>query len=92
MGVQACHFDLAETTARRRDFLAHDKGFVFLAQCEKLSPVGFVARYERYALYAEGAFGTIPEAYVRPTYRTNKLGLRLMSQAKSFGTLRGWTR
>ncbi|WP_409409546.1 GNAT family N-acetyltransferase [Acidithiobacillus ferriphilus] len=44
------------------------------------------------ALYAEGAFGTIPELYVRPEYRTNGLGLRLVSQAKFFGASRGWTR
>lgn len=52
----------------------------------------FIALYESYALYAEGAFGTIPELYVRPEYRTNELGLRLVSQAKAFGTSRGWTR
>ena len=48
--------------------------------------------YESYALYAEGAFGTIPELYVRPEYRGNALGLRLVSEVKSFGSSRGWTR
>jgi len=51
----------------------------------------FIALYESYALYAEGAFATIPELYVRPAYRANGLGLRLV-QAKSFGASRGWTR
>jgi|SRR5674476_357665 len=92
IGVQAFNFDLDETTARLEDFLSHDKYFVFVARSGNLSPAGFIALYESYALYAEGAFGTIPELYVRSAYRKNKLGLHLVSQAKSFGASRGWTR
>lgn len=92
IGVQAFNFDLDETTARLEDFLSHDKYFVFVARSGSLSPAGFIALYESYALYAEGAFGTIPELYVRSAYRKNKLGLHLVSQAKSFGASRGWTR
>lgn len=92
IGVQAFNFDLEETTARLQDFLNHEKYFVFVARSESLCPAGFIALYESYALYAEGAFGTIPELYVRPAYRKNKLGLHLVSQAKSFGASRGWTR
>lgn len=79
IGVQAFNFDLDETTARLQDFLNHEKYFVFVARSGSLSPAGFIALYESYALYAEGAFGTIPELYVRPAYRKNKLGLHLMS-------------
>lgn len=92
IGVQAFNFDLDETTARLKDFLNQEKYFVFVARCGSLSPAGFIALYESYALYAEGAFGTIPELYVRPAYRANKLGLQLVSQAKSFGASRGWKR
>lgn len=92
IGVQAFNFDLAETTARLKDFLSHEKYFVFVARSGSLSSAGFIALYESYALYAEGAFGTIPELYVRPAYRKNKLGLHLVSEAKSFGASRGWTR
>jgi len=92
IGVQAFNFDLAETISRLTDFLDHEKYFVFVARSESGNPVGFIALFESYALYAEGAFGTIPELYVRPEYRTNQLGLRLVSQAKSFGASRGWTR
>jgi len=92
IGVQVFSFDLDETTARLKDFLDHEKYFVFVARSGSLRPAGFIALYESHALYAEGAFGTIPEFYVRPAYRANKLGLHLMSQAKSFGALRGWTR
>ncbi|HRQ47056.1 MAG TPA: GNAT family N-acetyltransferase, partial [Rhodocyclaceae bacterium] len=90
--VRAFNFDLDETTARLREFINEEKYFVFVARKGSQGPAGFIALYESYALYAEGAFGTIPELYVRPAYRTNKLGLDLMSQAKSFGVSRGWTR
>lgn len=92
IGVQAFNFDLAETTSRLKDFLDREKYFVFVARGGNANPVGFIALYESYALYAEGAFGTIPELYVRPEYRKNELGLRLVFQAKSFGASRGWTR
>ena len=92
IGAQAFNFDLAETTSRLKDFLDQEKYFVFVARDGSGSPAGFIALYESYALYAEGAFGTIPELYVRPEHRTNGLGFRLMAQAKSFGAARGWTR
>lgn len=91
-GVQAFNFDLGETTARLRDFLGREKYFVFIARDDADNAVGFVALYESHALYAEGSFGTIPELYVRPEYRSKNVGLGLVSQAKSFGTSRGWKR
>lgn len=90
--VQAFHFDLAETTSRLQDFLGREKYFVFVARSESGHLAGFIALYESYALYAEGVFGTIPELYVRPEFRASGLGLGLVSQAKSFGASRGWTR
>ncbi|NTV06161.1 MAG: GNAT family N-acetyltransferase [Chlorobiaceae bacterium] len=92
IGERAFNFDLGETTSRLEDFLDSEKYFVFVVRSGSGDPAGFIALYESYALYAEGAFGTIPELYVRPEYRTNGLGLRLVSQAKSFGVSRGWTR
>jgi len=92
IGVQAFNFDFAETTSRLQDFLNREKYFVFVARSGSGKPAGFIALYESYALYAEGAFGTIPELYVRPEYRANELGLRLVSHGKTFGSSRGWTR
>jgi GNAT superfamily N-acetyltransferase len=68
---QAFNFDLAETTSRLEDFLNSEKYFVFVVRSGSRDPAGFIALYESNALYAEGAFGTIPELYVRPDYRTN---------------------
>ncbi|MDD5579503.1 MAG: GNAT family N-acetyltransferase [Methylobacter sp.] len=91
IGAQAFNFDLSETTTRLTDFLNREKYFVFVARDGSL-PIGFIALYESYALYAEGAFGTIPELYIRPQYRSETLGLQLVSHAKSFGNSRGWSR
>jgi GNAT superfamily N-acetyltransferase len=74
IGVQAFNFDLAETSSRLKDFIEREKYFVFVARSGSGSPAGFIALYESYALYAEGAFGTIPELYIRPEYRTNGWG------------------
>lgn len=92
IGSAAFNFDLAATTSRLTDFLAREKYFVFIARSGSGGAAGFIALYESHALYAEGAFGTIPELYVRPRYRASGLGLRLVSEARAFGASRGWTR
>lgn len=92
IGIQAFNFNFAETASRLTDFINQEKYFVFVARNENGRPAGFISLYESYALYAEGAFGTIPELYVRPEYRSDELGLRLVSQAKGFGSSRAWTR
>lgn len=92
IGIQVFNFDLKETATRLADFLSQEKYYVFVARDASHKAVGFISLCESYALYAEGAFGTIQELYVRPEFRSSKLGLSLVSQAKSFGTSRGWCR
>lgn len=92
IGVQAFDFDLAETISRLKDYLAREKYFVFLGRDSDGHPAGFIALYESYALYTEGAFGTIPELYVRRKYRSARLGFRLVAEAKAFAKARGWRR
>lgn len=92
IGIQAFNFDRAETTSRLAEFVDQEKYFVFIARSEQGNPAGFIALHESCALYAEGAFGTIPELYVFPQYRSNTLGFHLVDQAKEFGVSRGWTR
>lgn len=92
VGVKTFNFDLIETTDRLRDFINKEKYFVFLARNKSKKPIGFLAMYESHALYAEGSFGTIPELYVRPEFRSNNVGFDLVSKAKSFGVSRGWKR
>jgi len=92
IGEHAFNFKLDETTARLEDFLSREKYVVFIARDPSGEAVGFVTLYESHALYAEGAFGTIPELYVRPEYRSRQIGLSLLQQARSFGSSRGWKR
>lgn len=92
IGTLAFHFDLAETAIRLGNFITQEKYFVFVARDQNANALGFIALYESYALYAEGSFGTIPELYVRPKYRSKHVGLRLLEHAKDLGLLKGWKR
>lgn len=91
-GADAFNFNLDETTARLNDFIEHGKYCVFIAHNEQSGPVGFISLFEGHALYAEGSFGVIPEFFVRPAFRSQSVGLRLVEQAKIFGRSRGWKR
>ena len=91
-GDRAFNFNLEETTARFREFIERGRYFVLVARGAAGFECGFVALYESYALYAEGAFGTIPELYVRPEYRSRGIGHLLVEGAKAHGKERGWTR
>ncbi|MCU7843200.1 MAG: GNAT family N-acetyltransferase [Candidatus Thiodiazotropha sp. (ex Monitilora ramsayi)] len=92
IGDQAFNFDLSETTARLKDFIDSENYFVFVAWGDDDQALGFVTLCESYALYAEGAFGTLPELYVRPAFRSGKIGHALLSQVRAFGVSRGWKR
>ncbi|MHB1186499.1 GNAT family N-acetyltransferase [Thiobacillus sp.] len=84
IGVQAFNFDLEETTDRLMDFLNREKYFVFVARDEQQSVVGFIAMVESHALYAEGAFGTIPELYCASRIPLEECGARSRGPGKVF--------
>ena len=93
IGEPAFNFDAGQTAARARDFIDSAKYTVFLARADGGGRVaGFIALYESYALYAEGAFGTIPELYVRPEFRSAGIGKRLVDAAAEHARRREWTR
>jgi GNAT superfamily N-acetyltransferase len=93
IGIVAFNFNLEETTQRLQDFIVNEKNFVFAAKDKSTDElIGFVTVYEGYALYAEGAFGTMAELYVRPTYRSRGIGKMLIQAVKNFGGERGWKR
>lgn len=92
-GNQAFHFSLEETTARLRTFLEQQKYHVLIARnAADGKEVGFLTMCESFALYAEGAYGTIPELYVRPQLRSQHAGQQLIRAAKAFGSARQWKR
>ncbi|MDD5160469.1 MAG: GNAT family N-acetyltransferase [Sulfuricurvum sp.] len=93
IGIDVFHFDLEETKERLVDFIESEKNFVFIAIDELSNQIiGFVSSYEGYALYAEGAFGTMAELYVKPSYRSQGIGKMLIQALKDYGDQRGWKR
>lgn len=87
--VFAFHHD--DTVVRAHSWLKDGLYTVLLAY-EGSEPVGFLALYQSYALYTEGAYGTISEFYVRPAHRSNGIGTALLSEAKRVGQAKGWRR
>ncbi|MDO9119735.1 MAG: GNAT family N-acetyltransferase [Nitrospira sp.] len=85
------NFHQADTEARARVWLRDGCYAVLLARDGDV-PIGFLALYQSYALYTEGAYGTIPEFYVRPTCRSQGVGAALLQQARLLGQARGWRR
>jgi GNAT superfamily N-acetyltransferase len=92
IGQPVFHVDLPQLNQRCADYLERGIYTVFLAVSAQDEPVGFIALHESHALYAEGAFGTIPELYVRPAYRSCQAGECLMNAAKGYGRNKGWKR
>lgn len=93
IGDRAFDVDVARTTTLAREWLANGNYHVMLARDPPGSEwLGLLTLYEGYALYAGGRFGTIPELYVRPPYRSQGIGARLITEAGRLGRVRGWKR
>jgi GNAT superfamily N-acetyltransferase len=92
IGSKVFSFDSTDTEHRLRTWLGNGTYTVFVARGDRNEVMGFLAVYESYALYAEGAFGTIPELYVRPAFRSQGVGSRLLAEAREFAKSRRWTR
>ena len=93
VGTKAFAFHQEETEVRARSWMTDGKYSVLLARDGvQPEPLGFLALSESYALYTEGAYGTIPEFYVRPVHRSNGVGAALLEQARRLGQSRGWRR
>ena len=53
--------------------------------------VGMINLNECSAIYAGGKFGEITELYIKPEFRSKKIGEELITQAKRFAKERGWS-
>lgn len=93
MGERVFEVDQAAMEARATEWLAAGKTWMWVARHPtEGAAVGFLAAYEGHALYAEGAFGTISELFVRPAYRSRGVGAALVEAVRVFGRRRGWSR
>jgi GNAT superfamily N-acetyltransferase len=92
--LPAFQFDPESAEHRLREWISKEKYHVFVAVDKENDDrlLGFIAVYESLSLYAGGAFGTIPEFYVRPADRKQGVGKALLDAARIFGQGRQWTR
>ncbi len=93
LGERVFGFDAEATEDRAGTWLTDERLFAWLARDGDGGEVlGFVAVYPGHALYAEGVFGTISELYVRPAYRSRRVGASLLEAVKRFAAGSAWTR
>ncbi|MDH5718617.1 MAG: GNAT family N-acetyltransferase [Spirochaetia bacterium] len=87
------NFNRKETELRAKDLISNGKYWVYMARDINTNQrIGFVSLYESYALYSEGAYGTMPELYVRPQWRSKSAGQQLLKRAGEFAKEKGWHR
>ena len=91
INIKAFNFNQKETQKRAEELISKELYFVFIAK-DKNKSIGFISMYESYALYAEGAYGTIPELYVSEEYRSLNIGKLLLEKAKEFAVSKNWKR
>jgi GNAT superfamily N-acetyltransferase len=85
-------FDQEKTLEWLKTLIKAEKYWVFIAMDNNNDVVGFISLYESYALNTEGAYGTIPELYVRPAYRSQNIGKDLLDHAIKFSYKKNWKR
>lgn len=87
------HFNALATENRIASLVSENKYWIFVAKDKLLKEyIGFVSLYESYALYAQGAYGTIPELYIRSAWRSQAIGQQLLMTAKAWAIEKQWTR
>lgn len=91
INIKVFKFDKNETEQRARELISANKYFVFAALKDS-EYVGFISVYESYALYAEGAYGTIPELYIRAKHRSSGIGENLIQAVIEFAHTKDWQR
>jgi len=89
--VKAFNFDQEQTQQRAYDLISKDLYFAFIAKKDNKA-IAFVSMYESYALYSEGAYGTIPELFVDEEYRCENIGKQLLDKVREFAKSRQWKR
>lgn len=91
IGMKAFEFSQVETEARARRWLVDGTYTVLLAYHDE-QVAGLLTLSESRALYAEGVFGIIPELYVRPAFRSRRVGATLLAEATNLAHTKQWTR
>lgn len=74
-----------------QELLKQSKIVVFLAFYNKI-PVGVITLHESAAIYAGGLFAEISELFVKPKYRSNGIGKKLIVSVREEAIHRSWAR
>jgi GNAT superfamily N-acetyltransferase len=90
------HFNVDRSAAVERCGQFLEKGiytaFIAKESVASATAIGVITLTETHALYAEGAFGIIPELYVKPPWRSRGVGATLLDAATQFGRQQRWKR
>lgn len=93
IGENAFNFNREDTEKRANNLVSKGAYWVFIARdAETNMIVGFVSLYESYALYSEGAYGTMPELFVKSNWRSKLVGQKLLQKVTEFAKEKGWGR
>ncbi|MGL1931211.1 MAG: GNAT family N-acetyltransferase [Desulfotalea sp.] len=74
-----------------KELFEHSKIWSFLAKYNDVS-IGVINLHECASIYAGGVFGKISELYVKPDFRSSKIGHLLIRSAIEKGKKLGWKR
>lgn len=92
IGARVFDFDSKKSTAQLRHFIDIGRYAAFVAHNHDNRFIGVITLSESCALYAGGIFGTIPEFYVAPEWRSQGVGAALADAARAYARYRGWIR
>lgn len=83
-------FPLAKLKKAAAELLTSGSGVWSFMAIHENNVIGIINLNECSAIYAGGKFGEITELYIKPEFRSKKIGEKLISQAKGFAKERGW--
>lgn len=92
IGAKVFDFDVRESKQLLRSFINMGRYSAFVARNDEARIIGLITLSGSYALYAGGLFGTIPEFYVEPEWRSRGVGSALADAARAHACSHGWHR
>ena len=92
IGAKVFDFDVEASALSLGKLIGSGRYTAFVAANADGKAVGVITLSESCALYAGGLFGTIPEFYVEPGWRSCGVGAALADAARAHAQSLGWSR
>ena len=83
-------FPIEKMKKAAAELLLPESGFWSFLAIDGDEVVGMINLNECSAIYAGGKFGEITELYIKPEFRSKKIGEKLISRAKDFAKEKKW--